>query len=739
MPGKKTEKTRLKFLVSHCSPGRLRLKVNPFSLSKDDTSELQKRLGALDYVVKADVRPTTGSIIVHYDSKQMERKKLIALLGQDLKTPLTPLHTPLHDVDPGRGPRPAPARRSSRHLLFHLANMVFMSGFLVFAFIRRFVSKAPLSESPFSLAGVLASAGAVPLLIRAVRELRDERRFGLFSFLTLGCVLAIGLGAAFTALEIIWVLSIGMFLEGYAAERARKTIRDIFRMSDNTAFILVGGVEVETPVAELQAGDSVVVRSGQMIPVDGVVIQGKALVDEAHITGRSLPELRGSNDHVYAGTKLQQGDLTIRAEKVGDATYLARIFHMVEESMAEPSEVEKKADILAGRLINLGMASTVGTLLLTRSLTRSFSVMLVMTCPCATILAASTAIGAAIANAGRKNILIKGGAHLEQLDTIDIICFDKTGTITTDVPRLVQVTPRAPKQDPNTIVALAASAEASSSHPMAKALLAEARDRKLSLNEASKYETHLGRGVQATIDSDLILVGNRRFMESREVDTSYYKSRARKHMESGHTVLYVAKNGKLQGMLAMTNMVRPGAERVLEQLRKDGNVRLFLISGDMEPIVKTISGQLGFDEYRAPLLPEEKARLVEDLKSSGGKVMMVGDGVNDALALSKASVGVGMGAGGSEVAIEASDIALVNDELEGLIFLRDLSRKTLDIIEQNFWIATFTNIAGIVLGAAGWFSPLMAGMLHAGHTLGIMANSGRLFIWDGSKVQLLEK
>jgi cation-transporting P-type ATPase C len=277
---------------------------------------------------------------------------------------------------------------------------------------------------------------------------------------------------------------------------------------------------------------------------------------------------------------------------------------------------------------------------------------------------------------------------------------------------------------------MAAAAEARGVHPLAKALAEEAKSRGVTPTQDATTEVFLGLGVRATWDSDTVLVGNRAFMESEGVDVTYFKGRAHRCMESGQTVLYVARNGRLQGMIAVANAVRHGVEDVLRDLRKEGVSRMYLISGDVRPIVEAISESLGFDGYEAPLLPQDKAEYIDSLEASGRRVVMVGDGVNDALALSKASVGIAMGAGGAEAAVEAADIALARSELGDLMILRLLSHRTLRTIDQNFWMANLTNILGILLGASGWFSPVMAGTLHVAHTLGIMLNSSRLLWWE---------
>jgi cation-transporting P-type ATPase C len=552
----------------------------------------------------------------------------------------------------------------------------------------------------------------------------------LFPFLAGTCILGVFLGEALTALEVIWVTELSMLLEDYVTDRSRRAIRQTVQAAAKTTYVLEDGIEVEVPVERVRQGNMVLVHTGERIPVDGTVVEGEAVVDETHITGRSEPELRKMDDMVYAGTIVRQGMLIIRAERVGENTYLGRVLRLVEESLASRAPAERRADVLAGRLTGLGALAVVGTLLFTRQFVRAFTVLLVVACPCATVLAAETAVTAALATAARKRSLVKGGLYLEAIGKADAFCFDKTGTVTIEVPRVAQVLDRTPRQDPGRILALAASAELHNPHPLARAIVEEAGRYGIIPVSHGISEFVLGKGVRTRIGPDSILVGNREFMKETGVDVSYFGRRAEELAETGHTVIFVAKNNTVQGIIAITNAVRPGAENLVSWLRADGVASLHLVTGDSEPVARAVAEDLGFDDYAAQLLPEEKARYIERLRAAGMSVVMVGDGVNDALALSRADVSVAMAAGGAETAIEAADIALVDGDLGRLVVLRQLSHQTLRVIEQNFWLAISTNAVGIALGAAGRINPIMAGLLHVLHTLGIMVNSSRLLKWE---------
>ena len=723
------------FVVCHAIPGRLRVKVKANSLSEERASALSYWLTHQSEIDHAEVRPVTGSVILVYDTQKANSETLQALLLRGLnggQSALAPFPVQAKTACGLECPvcQPIKTAKPDKSLLGRVIEVVALTAFVAYTLIRSIIFRSPVSEGVFSLAAVVATVGGVPLFRHALDDMHKGKSLSLFPFLASTFVLAIIMGEALTALEVIWILRVGMLLEDYVAERSRRAIAEILQVAAKDTYMLVDGVEVQIPVDQVQIGDTVAVHTGEKIPVDGVVLKGEALVDEAHITGRAEPEVRKPKDQVFAGTIVQQGVIFVRAEKVGDETYLCRILHLVEDSLTNRAPVEKQADVLAVRLFRLGVVATLGTLLLTADPLRAFTVMLVMACPCATVLAASTAVTAALANAARNHILIKGGVYLEMVGKADCFCFDKTGTLTTEVPEVVEVVLRSPKQSPEDILSLAATAEMHNEHPLARAVVEAAQGYGITPEPHATCEFVLGRGVRCSMNGDKILVGNARFMEKEGVNVTYFKGRAGGFAETGQTILYVAKNAKLQGMIVVANSVRPGAKGVVDWLRQDGISTMSLVTGDTEPVAEAVAQAFGFDDYRADLLPEEKANYVETLQTNGRRGVMVGDGVNDSLALSRAGVGIAMGAGGAEVAIESADIALVDSDLERLVTLRQLSHQTLQTIEQNYYLAVSTNIIGVLLGAAGLMAPVMAGALHIVHTLGILVNSSCLMRWE---------
>ena len=713
------------FQLCHSIPGRLRVKVPDIRLAEKKAYALEHWLSRQAEIQTVTASSVTGSVILYFDPSTTSVPALYALLDEGIAN-----LPQLLEVVPWPCPKP-PAEmepRSEFSLKLGLARILGLTGFLGFNLISSFLGGAPLAPAVITGAAII---GALPLMRRALIDLWHLKFIGLNPLLATAAVLAIASGEALTALEVIWILEIGEILEEYLADRSRRAIKEILQVASKNTYILVEGVEVETPVTRVQQGDIVAVHVLGKVPVDGVIVHGEALVDQAYFTGRAEPELKQPGDLVFAGTIVQQGKIQVRAEKVGEATYLAQIVCLVEKSLENRPQAQKQVELLAGRMARWGTLAIIGTLLLTWDLARVFAVMLVMSCPCATILAASTAVTAALANAADRLILIKGGLYLERFGETDVFCFDKTGTLTTGTPKVAAIITDHAAVTPEQVLTLAAAAEMRNPHPLAQALVEQARTSGV-LHPAGDQvaEVFLGRGVKIRLDSGMVTVGNRHFMRDEGIDPQQFQSKAAELEDSGHSVIYVSQNGNLLGLIALTYEVQEDLPTLTTNLRRAGVKEFHLISGDNEQVVASLADSLRFDGQRGDLLPEEKADYVEGLLAQGHTVAVIGDGVNDALALSKASVGVAMGAGGSEAAIAAADIALADDDLGKLIFVRRLSQHTVRVIHQNYWLAVGTDLVGSVLALAGRLTPFLGGLLHISHAAAITANSGRLLTWQ---------
>lgn len=661
-----------------------------------------------------------------------------------------------------------------RPALFRFASLSAVMGVV---FVRRVLFGATVAQTALSPLGIIAMAFSVPLIKDAYKQLK-KKKVTLEGFLGFGAISATIVGEALTAFEILWINSGAELLTAWVTERSRKSISAILDMTSHHTFILQDGVEIEKKVSDLQVGDIVVLHTGEKVCIDGEVIEGEALLDESPISGRAdfVPKSKGES--VLAGTFVRQGLIYIRAEKVGDQTYLARILCLVEDSLTNKAPIETLADKLAKNIMILGFVATGATYLLTASLWRAFTVMLVMACPCATVLAASTAVNASINTAARRHILIKGGRYIEELGKVNCVCFDKTGTLTTSEPRLIGITllqnhdiyvkaaehiasdEEHEHQDlqvqigksktqrisiydaESALLQLVVSTEMHNHHPLAQAIKQEATRRNIEPIAHTSCEYTLGMGMKAIIHEHKILVGNQKLMEAEGLSINPKDKNLNDSLvylqKRGYTVLFVAQDSQIVALLSFDNPMRPEAKRVVSSLVKNGIQNTCIITGDEPNTAQNLAKELGINHFYASVMPEQKADIIKELQAKYGSVLMVGDGINDAMALTEADIGIAMGSGASEVAVEAADITLVTDDLSSIVYVHSLSKQTVRVVHQNFWIATGSNLVGLVLGATGIMSPVMAGMLHIVHTLGVVANSSRLLAY-GPRPLLIEK
>lgn len=521
----------------------------------------------------------------------------------------------------------------------------------------------------------------------------------------------------------------GEFLEELTLEKTRNAVRELVRLVPDSARVLRDGAWVDTPVERLRPGDRVLVRPGERIPVDGKVHEGHAAVNQATLTGESMPVDKGPGDPVFVGTLNESGAIEIVAEKVGEETALGRIIQVVYEAQERKGGTQRIADRFATYFTPIILAICVAVWFGTGDLMRVMSV-LVIACPCALVLATPTAVVAAVGNAAKRGVMIKGGVVLEVAGKIDTLLLDKTGTLTHGRPEVVAVAAFGGATE-DQVIGLAAAAEEWSEHPIARAILSQARAHSLTWSRADNFTQVFGMGVHATLDGEVLRVGNRRLLQQADLtDVTAGEQFLKAQEEQGRTALLVARGARVVGGIAVADTLRPDAAVAVQRIRDAGVQRVIMLTGDNEATARAIATQVGITEFRANLLPEEKLQVVEELKREGRTVAMVGDGVNDAPALMTADVGVAMGAVGTDVAFESAGIALMGDDLKMLSGILSLSRRTLNIIKQNIWLfAVVVNVVGIALASSGYLSPIAAAVVHNISSVFVVLNSARLLTY----------
>lgn len=535
-----------------------------------------------------------------------------------------------------------------------------------------------------------------------------------------------------TSAIIITLILLGKWLEARAKGQTSEAIQKLMGLRAKTAVVIREGEEQEVPVEEVSVGDLIRVRPGEKIPVDGEVKEGRSAVDESMLTGESLPVDKGEGDEVIGGTINKNGMLTFRANKVGKETALAQIIRVVEEAQGAKAPIQRLADRISGVFVPVVLVIAFLTGLLWYFLLEPGSVetamvhltaVLVIACPCALGLATPTSIMVGTGKGAEEGILFKGGHHLENTQQIDTVVLDKTGTITRGEPEVTDVEPMASFKREE-LIRLAASAEQPSEHPLARAIVEGAKGEGLDLMKAESFEAIPGHGIIAQVNNQEVWVGTRRLFSEGGVDPAALEERADRLEESGKTAMLVAVDRKLAGVIAVADTVKETSAEAVRQLKALG-IDIWMITGDNERTARAIAQQVGIQNFRAEVLPEDKADEVKGLQKEGRRVAMVGDGINDAPALATADIGMAMGTG-TDVAMEAADLTLMRGDLRAIPAAIRLSRSTMKNIRQNLFWAFFYNSVGIPVAAAGLLAPWVAGAAMAFSSVSVVTNSLRL-------------
>lgn len=562
--------------------------------------------------------------------------------------------------------------------------------------------------------------------------LRAARRAQVTShtLMTVGVIASIVVEEWATAALIVFFMRFADWLEGRTTERNRQALKELVTLQPATARVVRDGREVEVPVAGVDTGDVVVVRPGERIPVDGFVEEGQAPVDQSPITGESAPADKVVGDPVYAATVAQAGYLRVRATRVGNDTTFGRIVRLVEEAETRKSPVQRFADRFSTYYLPAVLGIAVASYLITGQLLNAVAV-LVVACACAITLATPVVVLASVGNGAKRGLLIKGGIALEQLARVDTVVMDKTGTLTRGETHVTDVITFNGLAEPDLLRA-AAAVESRSEHPLAKAIVRAALQRGIGAPASEAFTSLPGRGVVGTIGGREWAVGNRRLLAERGVELDPgADARARALEDAGKTTFFVASGRDVAGLVGVADVIRPEASTALAELKQLGIKRLLLLTGDNERVAAAIAGELGL-EYRADLLPEDKIAVVQALQAEGATVMMIGDGVNDAPALAQADVGVAMGAAGTDVAIEAADVALMRDDWGMVPESIRIGRRGARTIRQNLGFTAIYNVIGIALAFLGILPPVWAAAAQSLPDVVIMLNSSRLLRAGGS-------
>ena len=571
-----------------------------------------------------------------------------------------------------------------------------------------------LSFIPFDPAWITVVISGIPLLYLAVWRIIHNPGISKISsalLITIAMFAAIAIGDLFAAGEVAFIMAIGAILEEMTTNRAKKGLKKLISLSPTQGRRLNNGKEEMIPTEEIRQGDFLRVLPGETIPVDGKIISGETSVDQSIMTGESLPIDKVVGDDVFCGTINRFGTIDITATKVGENSSLQKLIRMVQDAENKQAPMQRIADRVASWLVPVALLIAVGAYIGTGNIVTAVTVLVVF-CPCALVLATPTAVMAAIGQATKHGVIIKSGEALEKMGKVDTIAFDKTGTLTYGRLDVSDILPFDQTLDETELLLLAASAEAKSEHPLGKAIVSYAKGKGLPLTESTFFKMVAGKGIYAEVSDKRMLCGNEKFLDENGViiDNTVHVALERLRTQGKASIL-VAKDKQCIGVIALSDVLRPEAKAMVSRLSAM-HTRTVLLTGDSKKTADYFAEQVGIAEVRAELLPEEKVHNIENLQSRNNKVCMIGDGVNDAPALKTADVSVAMGSMGSDIAIEAADIALMSDDISKIPYLKRLSNATVATIKFSITLSMCINFVAIVLSLLQILNPTTGALVH---------------------------
>ncbi|MBQ8748107.1 MAG: cation-translocating P-type ATPase [Clostridia bacterium] len=553
----------------------------------------------------------------------------------------------------------------------------------------------------------------LPLLVNAVRKLIFNKGISKISsalLITAAMIAAIAIGDLFAAGEVAFIMAIGEILEDLTTDRAKKGLKKLISLTPTQGRRLINGKEEMIPAEEICKGDILRILPGESIPVDGRIVSGSTSVDQSILTGESLPVDKGAGDEVFCGTINRFGAIDIEATKVGEDSSLQKLIRMVKEAEDQKAPMARIADRAASWLVPAALLIAIITGFVTKDIVRAVTVLVVF-CPCALVLATPTAIMAAIGQATKHGVIIKSGEALEKMGKVKTVAFDKTGTLTYGRLAVSEVIPLSDAADSNSLLTLAASAKAKSEHPLAKAIVECAKKRGLVISDTSDFTMEAGKGVKATVSGRTVLCGSEKYLLENGITADGAAVRTMEEIRArGDALIAVADNERYLGVIALSDVIRPNAPEMVKKLHALG-LETVLLTGDNRKAAAHFAKQAGIREVRAELLPEEKLSTVAELQKNAC-ICMIGDGVNDAPALKSADIGVAMANIGSDIAVEAADIALVSDDLSRIPYLKRLSRATVRTIKISITLSMVINILAVILSVMGVLNPTTGALVH---------------------------
>ena len=715
--------------ILHEIRGRIRIKSRALKYLGIHKEDITKQLMQVHYIQSVEISSITGTILVYFDNFSLTGENLISLLQNTLNTYLVDIYkNEKKQVSNKYVIERRLQEESPQEILKNIGAAVLLlllpNPKTKLTGIRRLFNYKTLSTVSLAL----------PVLKNGIYSLIQNKRPNADTLSSTAIVSSIILGSERTALTIMILEKFAELLTVYTMKKTRGVIKDMLSVGENYVWKQSDDENTakKVPIEEISKGDLILVQTGEKISVDGTIEKGEAIIDQSAITGEYMPVTKKTGEEVFAGTLLKSGNITVKAEKVGDDRTASRIIKLVEDAAFNKADIQSYADTFSAQLIPLNFLLAGIVYVSTRNLQKALS-MLVIDYSCGIRLSTATAFSASINTAAKNGILIKGSNYLEELSKSDTVIFDKTGTITEGKPKIQTLKTFGKNMKDNRMLALAAAAEETSSHPLANAILNEIKNRGLKIPKHKESVIKVARGIETFVNKDIIRVGSLKYMEENDISLEVASDIVKGMQNRGEIVIYVAKNNDLIGVIGVSDPPRENIKKAMNRLRNQGIDDIVLLTGDLRQQAETIASRMSMDRYESELLPEDKAKDILKFRSIGSKVIMIGDGINDAPALSYANVGIALGSSRTDIAMEAADVTITLDDpllIPGVI---GLAKNTVKIIKQNFAMAIGINSFALVLGATGLLPAIYSSILHNSITILVVGNSLRLLKYDVNK------
>ena len=714
--------------VLHSLPGRIRIGCRALLHLAEHREELEDRLESDFAISRAIVSSLSENVLIFFDNKKTNAKEILEITENIISSYSTVAYKSDREE---QNKQTVQERRLQEESIGEMLGRIGINALtLVFSFLKKPAPPTTFLGKFTNINALTALSLSKPIFQSGLGALKDHRRPNADTLSAAAILASLLTGKSSSSLTIILLADIAELLTAYTMEKTRSAIKGMLSIGDQYAWkVNQDGKETKVSLSEIMPNDVVAVHTGDKVPVDGTVHEGEASIDQASLTGEFIPVVKSGGDVIYAGSTVKSGNLSIKAERVGDDRAISRIVHMVEEAQSRKAPVQAYADRFSAQFIPINFLLSLIVYAVTKSPARALN-MLIIDYSCGVRLSTATAFAAAICRTAAQGVLVKGGNFIELLNDSDTLILDKTGTITEGKPKVVSVYAVNPKDETRDIVELAAACEETANHPIALAILNKVREMGWMIPEHSKIKVVIGKGVETTAKRQKIRVGSAAFMEESGIALSIPDQTIQMMNKKGENVVYVGRGKKLLGVIGIQDSLREDMKKTLNRLRRQGYDDIVLLTGDVEEHANLVASKMALDSYKAQVLPEDKAEMVLKIQAKGNKVVMVGDGVNDAPALAYADVGVSLGRGSTEISIETADVAINSDNPLLLTGIIGLSQKTMGIVRQNFATAIGVNTVGLMLASMGILPVFWAAVLHNATTIAVVMNSGRILFSD---------